>query len=1059
MEVNFSLEKQGYSIIISQDGVIDYISPSLLNLLGFKEEKNVSGKELREKIFPLYVMIDAYKKQFNKGFFLCALYSQMGIVIVKGSIQKQKILAPAKTEEGTFLIVVEPVSEEQAVQFVLEHLPKELIWKTGEEFWEEVRKYLMGIFHLNLLTVYHYSQSNFVAIEENVIRDFPEQFCLTPELVNDFIGERKFYLTPLLEEANKSLSNYFLFPLFDKEGELKYALLAGTDSFWMLADIFKEVIKRLNARFCEAMSRGFKFIEQSPFIQLIGIGNIKKLDKMVTSLNLQSLDISNVLVPFKEKGKSKRMYLSINVHNATSEIISLSSVISGSESTGEHKMVIDRNILKLKEDLEYYKLFYDLLFENSMEAVFIYDMQGRFVQANQTALKMIGAPKDVNLSGHSIEELLPEEEMNKLRELMGKRLFSPQHAKIGAREMEVQTLNGERKYMESWGMPFYRNGEVYFIGIARDITEKVRMRKRLELLLNSVDEIIILAKEDETIEYINHRVTQLLGYPKEFFIGKKLSEFGNILLKDKAQGEAIVEPFDKKKQPLIFSYKVNEVATEIPSKKHFLISLFNISQQKLLSRLLDYFFVHAPLGLLLIDNASGRILKYNQAGLDILEIPEEELLRYPVPVLIQSGAFLPLQGKEEWKGVLEIGEKKVKVYRKSLYIPMQSAGITIVILEDITKEEKQAEQLRTIGFAVSSIPEGILVAKQKTPQDTRWKILYQNNKARKFWSFFDKNYEENFYEILMQCVKNKENRKKLEERVKKSKAFVITEIFIWNKYYALSVYPLKEVNSLETTWVVIIRNINAQVEYNKLKEKLKQQEFALKLTKLLDREESKAKRLIELLHDNIATPLSTITWTLDAVIENVNKCEATTQETKEQTSSTLRDILKHINSIVNLTRSVSHELKFDALADLGLIEAVSGLCKLLSRNNKKIGRELNIVFDALGNTELQIQEPLKLNIFRIVQELLNNIIKHSTANEVFLTMEFNSKTGTGSQNFLQIYLEENGQGFDIEEAKRQGGIGLTNIEEKVRAFGGSINWGHNGTYIEINIPLPDELVQ
>ncbi len=1045
-------DKQGYSLIISKDGEIEYISPSLFKFLGVEHSRKET-KKIKELLFPLFTTLKAFKEKRNKGFFLCVLYARSGMKIVKGFIQEQNSIDKKTT--NSYLVLVEPINEDEAITEVLRNVPEELLWKTGKDFIKQSKEFLTEIFHLDKLCIYHYSQNNFIATEEKSNREMPEEFRLAPDLVNELIEKRKLYLTALLETNAKSLSNYFLFPILDEDGNLKYAFLTGTRSFWMLAKVFSKVLAKMNNRIYKELSSAETFWQKSKFLNLLGVGSIKKLDKMVSSLNLQSLDISNVLVPFKQKGKSRRMYLSINVHDATGEVISLSSVISHSESSGEHKMLIDRNILKLKEDLEYYKLFYNLLFENSMEAVFIYDLQGKFIQANKVARQLIGASEKTGDEEFYLKDILPENEQNTLQELIGKRLFPSQQSSGNIRELKIQTLTGEEKYIESWGLPFYRNGEIYFMGIARDITEKVLMRKRLELVLNSVDEIILLVDGDGTIEYTNNRLTELLGYPKASVIGKKIEEFAGIFPEGGASGERILTPYVKEKQPLVFSYKINPITSETQTKR-FLISLFNISQQKLLARLLDYFFIHAPLGLLLIDNSSGKILKYNQAGLDILELPEEELLRYPVPVLLRSGAFLSTFGQEEWKGVMKIQEKKVKVYKKALYIPAQSAGITIIIMEDITKEEQQAEQLKTIEFAVSNIPEGIIIAKQKNSEHLE--ILYKNNKAHNFWKQVDTEYQKHFYLTLHKCVESKENSKKLDQRITSRSTFMITEVFINNQYYELSVYPLQGSTSQETVWVIISRNINTQVEFTQLKEKMKQQEFALKLTKLLDREESKSKKLIELLHDNIATPLSTITWTLDSIIDNVNKCQTTAPEVKMQTRDTLTAILQNINSIVNLTRSVSHELKFDALADLGLIEAISGLCKLLSRNNKKQGRELNIVLDVLGDTKLQIQDPLKLNIFRIIQELLNNIIKHSTANEVFLTLEINKKSEHNKQSFLFIYIEENGQGFDIQKAKAKGGIGLTNIEEKIKAFGGTINWGENGTYIEIIIPLLENLI-
>jgi two-component system, NarL family, sensor histidine kinase UhpB len=113
---------------------------------------------------------------------------------------------------------------------------------------------------------------------------------------------------------------------------------------------------------------------------------------------------------------------------------------------------------------------------------------------------------------------------------------------------------------------------------------------------------------------------------------------------------------------------------------------------------------------------------------------------------------------------------------------------------------------------------------------------------------------------------------------------------------------------------------------------------------------------------------------------------------------------------------------------------------------------IQINFDAAGFDESQLDENIKVMIYRIVQEQMNNILKHAAASEVWLTIKTNNTS-------VEFSIEDNGIGFDMN--KKSKGIGLRNIDNRVQFYKGNLHIqsspGH-GCMIAIEVPLKRPIV-
>jgi two-component system sensor histidine kinase DegS len=89
-----------------------------------------------------------------------------------------------------------------------------------------------------------------------------------------------------------------------------------------------------------------------------------------------------------------------------------------------------------------------------------------------------------------------------------------------------------------------------------------------------------------------------------------------------------------------------------------------------------------------------------------------------------------------------------------------------------------------------------------------------------------------------------------------------------------------------------------------------------------------------------------------------------------------------------------------------------------------------------------------LYIFRIIQECLSNIIRHSKATDYTIQLSY-------SEDTIKIFITDNGIGFDTEKVKKDSKFGLLNISERIKALNGKmkINSSNEGTFILFEIPV------
>jgi len=170
---------------------------------------------------------------------------------------------------------------------------------------------------------------------------------------------------------------------------------------------------------------------------------------------------------------------------------------------------------------------YKELFEYSLDYVYVHDLNGNFLDANDIILNALGYKRDEILN-ISFTDLLDNENLLKAVEAMRELLklgASPRHY-----DYKLKKKDGSHIYVRTGGFPIIRNGEIYVIlGIAHDITDEILSEKSLKkseekyrVLFETSPYSIILVNTEGIIVDFNSTTTHMLGYEKKDFIGKDL---------------------------------------------------------------------------------------------------------------------------------------------------------------------------------------------------------------------------------------------------------------------------------------------------------------------------------------------------------------------------------------------------------------------------------------------------------------------------------------------------------------------------------------------------------
>jgi signal transduction histidine kinase len=204
-------------------------------------------------------------------------------------------------------------------------------------------------------------------------------------------------------------------------------------------------------------------------------------------------------------------------------------------------------------------------------------------------------------------------------------------------------------------------------------------------------------------------------------------------------------------------------------------------------------------------------------------------------------------------------------------------------------------------------------------------------------------------------------------------------------------------------------------------------------------QEKERHRIAKDLHDDIGSKLNIIF---------LNICRLKKHEkAHEDIGAITEEVTTVINTTIDSIRYISHELLPPTLEGFGLAETIREL-----QHSFNTAGHIHIDF-ITANTENKIDNSLiELNLFRVLQELINNSIKHGKATEISINLSV-------KESVITFFYTDNGVGFDSTKMETKKGLGMKNIESRMRIINATYQLTSSleeGTQVAITIPHMDQ---
>ncbi len=265
--------------------------------------------------------------------------------------------------------------------------------------------------------------------------------------------------------------------------------------------------------------------------------------------------------------------------------------------------------------------------------------------------------------------------------------------------------------------------------------------------------------------------------------------------------------------------------------------------------------------------------------------------------------------------------------------------------------------------------------------------------------------------------------------------------FIW-----LELFIIPSISPVQKDYKIIARDItdfkeakmkSREINKQKVESKVKEQQYRSVL--ILEGQEEERQRLGREIHDGLGQMLTALKLSLESI--NADSSVHTKKRLKDS-----RDLMK---GILQEVRRIAFNLTPTSLSDFGIVPAIRKFCKEIDALSKP-----NVTFENKSRFVNRLDNHVENNIYRIVQEGVNNSIKYAKANNISVTLEHDIRN-------LKITISDDGKGFDYEKLKNSDyfqhkGHGIFNMKERAAFINGSFELStdlNKGTSITLLVPI------
>lgn len=287
------------------------------------------------------------------------------------------------------------------------------------------------------------------------------------------------------------------------------------------------------------------------------------------------------------------------------------------------------------------------------------------------------------------------------------------------------------------------------------------------------------------------------------------------------------------------------------------------------------------------------------------------------------------------------------------------------------------------------------------------------------YKFFKKHKEVNDSAVNLEAKKNITELEKKYETEKKDKQIKLQQVQLQNRRMLNYVF----IGIALALLIFFILSYRNYIQKQKIqKQRISELETHQQLTAteaVLKGEEQERTRLARDLHDGLGGMLSGIKFSFNTMKENLIMTPD-----NQQAFARSMDML---DSSIKEMRRVAHNMMPEALVKFGLDAALKDFCNDINKSGA-----LQISYQSIGLENMVINQTTAIAIYRIVQELINNAIKHAAAKSVLVQV-------TKADNQISVTVEDDGKGFNTDILNQSKGIGWANIQNRIEFLKGSID--------------------
>jgi len=360
-------------------------------------------------------------------------------------------------------------------------------------------------------------------------------------------------------------------------------------------------------------------------------------------------------------------------------------------------------------------------------------------------------------------------------------------------------------------------------------------------------------------------------------------------------------------------------------------------------------------------------------------------------------------------------EREYEASKKALSLGLKS----IENIKSRKADEIRASLLLNMAYCMYKLKDYLAYDYQEKSWELYDKLKDRENQQKIADIYADRNFDRGLQEgIFQQEIK----------RQKAQRTFWISGIggliVILSLLYALNYYKLRQKN-------LGLQLIQTKLIQDQHIEKIKSESQVRILNATIDGKESERKQIAETLHDSVSTLLSSANLHLRATQAKFN------DNTPEEIDKTQKIIMEASQVI----RSLSHTLVSSVLLKFGLEYAIKDMANKYSNSQIEIETNLGVIG--------RYQQNFEIKTYNIIQEFLNNILKHSKAEKALINLE-------EVKGELSLKISDDGIGFDKTKIKNKEGIGLNQIEARIQMMKGDfdvISSMNKGTIITVRLPI------